>query len=112
MSLLKRHPLIAFFVLAYALSWWPWILSALHLVPTPVFAPGPFVAALVVIALSSGKTGMRAFLRRLLQWRTGLKWYLVALGIPVLQARYARSRIRTCGGQATSCFTWPVRYHR
>ena len=40
MTLLKRHPLIAFFVLAYSLSWWPWILYALHLVPTPVFAPG------------------------------------------------------------------------
>jgi uncharacterized protein len=78
MTLLKRHPLIAFFVLAYSLSWWPWILYALHLVPTSVFAPGRSVAALVVIALSGGKTGMRAFFRRLLVWHTELKWYLVA----------------------------------
>jgi hypothetical protein len=110
MSLVKRHPLIAFCVLAYALSWWPWILSALHLVPTPVFAPGPLVAALVVIALGGGKMGMRAFFRRLLQWRTGLRWYLLALGLPVSQAQYARGWIRTCAGQAASCLTWLVRY--
>ena len=42
MSLVKRHPLIAFFVLAWALSWWPWILYAFGLSPTPIASFGPF----------------------------------------------------------------------
>jgi hypothetical protein len=34
-SVLKRHSIITFFVLAYALSWWVWVLYALELFPTP-----------------------------------------------------------------------------
>jgi hypothetical protein len=33
MSLIRRYPLASFFVLAYALSWWPAILYALDLIP-------------------------------------------------------------------------------
>jgi hypothetical protein len=34
-SVVKRHSIITFFVLAYALSWWVWVLYALELFPTP-----------------------------------------------------------------------------
>jgi hypothetical protein len=34
-SLIRRYPLITFFVLAYVLSWWPWILYALDFSPNP-----------------------------------------------------------------------------
>jgi hypothetical protein len=33
MSVVRRYPLIAFFVLAYAFSRWPWPLYALDLIP-------------------------------------------------------------------------------
>jgi hypothetical protein len=72
MRLVKRHPLITFFVLAYALSWWPAILYALDLLPQPIVGFGPSLAALVVLALTSGKSGIVGLLRRLVRWRVGI----------------------------------------
>jgi hypothetical protein len=53
MSVVRRYPLIAFFVLAYAFSWWPWPLYALDLIPGYIVGFGPFLAALVV-AIANG----------------------------------------------------------
>ncbi len=83
MSLVKRHPLIAFFMLAFALSWWPWILYAFGLSPTPIASFGPFLAALVVLAITQGKSGIGGLLRRMVRWRVGIRWYAVALLLPV-----------------------------
>jgi hypothetical protein len=35
-ALVKRYRLTAFFILAYALSWWAWIPYALGVFPNPV----------------------------------------------------------------------------
>ena len=78
----KRYPLIAFFVLAYALSWWPSILYALGLSPQPIAGFGPFLAALAVLAITRGKSGIGGLLRRMVRWRVGLKWYALALLLP------------------------------
>jgi hypothetical protein len=53
MAVVRRYPLIAFFVLAYAFSWWPWPLYALDLIPGYIVGFGPFLAALVV-AIANG----------------------------------------------------------
>jgi hypothetical protein len=58
----KRYPLTAFFVLACALSWWPWILYAFDLAPNPIVGVGPFLAALVVLAVTEGKSGVMGLL--------------------------------------------------
>jgi hypothetical protein len=44
-SVVKQHPLVTFFVLAYALSWWAWIPYTLGFFPNPVASFGPFLAA-------------------------------------------------------------------
>jgi membrane protease YdiL (CAAX protease family) len=82
-SAVKRRPIITFFVLAYALSWWPSILYALDLSPQPIAGFGPFLAALAVLALTHGRTGIGGLLRRMVRWRVGLRWYAVALLLPV-----------------------------
>jgi hypothetical protein len=82
-SLIIRYPLITFFVLACALSWWPWILYSIDLLPTPIVGFGPFLAALLVLALTRGKTGVVGLLRRMVRWRVGLQWYAAALGLPI-----------------------------
>src|SRR5215218_5720365 len=81
-SLFRRHTLISFFVLSYALSWWPSILYALDLSPQPVAGFGPFLAALIVLALTRGKGGVGGLLRRMVRWRVGPRWYAVALLLP------------------------------
>jgi hypothetical protein len=65
MSAVRRYPLIVFFVLAYMFSWWPWPLYALGLAPGTILGCGPFVAALVVLSLTSGKVGVLGLLKRM-----------------------------------------------
>jgi membrane protease YdiL (CAAX protease family) len=81
----RQHRMLAFFVLAYVLSWAPWPLAAAGVLPEEIsfFPGGPLVAALVVIAVTDGRRGYRQLLTRLVRWRVGWLWYVVALGLPV-----------------------------
>ena len=56
----ERHPPITFFVLAYALSWWPSILYVLELYGQPVAGFGPFLAALAGPAVTRGRSEVDA----------------------------------------------------
>jgi membrane protease YdiL (CAAX protease family) len=101
-SVVKQHPLITFFVLAYALSWWAWTLYALELFPNPIASFGPFLAALVVLMVVHGKSGVVGLLRRMVRWRVGLRWYAVALLLPVGLAVAATVLNVLLGAQAPS----------
>ena len=78
---MRRHPLIAFFVLAYVLTWW--------IYPLLRFSPllglfglfGPALAAIIMAAVTGGKAGVKALLSRVVLWRVGLPWYVIALGL-------------------------------
>lgn len=78
-SPVRRHPLIAFFVLTYALSWAAIPVWASGFYPNPVFSFGPFLAALIVPGLTWGKSGIGGLLRSMVRWRVGLRWYAVVL---------------------------------
>ena len=90
---MRVFPLVAFFVLAYALSWIILVPAAFGLLPDsaggvlPWVVPfGPAVAAFVVTALTGGRPAVGQLLRRLVQWRVGICWYLlVLLGIPLVE---------------------------
>ena len=84
LSWIKRHPLIAFFALAYALSWWPWVWTALdpENAPSTILPPGPLLAALVVLVIIGGRSAVWQFLKRIVQWRVGLRWYALVLLLP------------------------------
>ena len=52
-SVVKRHPLVMFFVLAYTFSWLPWVLGTLipasrPFVLYPFFSSGPLLAVTTV----------------------------------------------------------------
>lgn len=89
-DLVRARPLSAFFVLAYLLSWVYWLVALGILGGDTLawFVPGafgPLLAALVVTGLVDGRDGTRAFMRRWVLWRVGVRWYVVALvGPPVL----------------------------
>jgi uncharacterized protein len=77
MNWLKRHDLVVFLVLAFALSWFVWPFGA------PLLPYGPIIAAFIVLALTRGRTGVRELLASIVRWRVGLRWYAVALLLPV-----------------------------
>lgn len=73
---IRRHPLLVFFVLAFAITWAP--------VPFGVFmAAGPLIGALVVTAVVGGRRGLRELCSRVIRWRVGWQWYTAALLIPL-----------------------------
>ena len=90
-SVVKRHPISTFFALGYAFSWLPWVLGTLvpairPFVLYPFFAAGPLLAALIVVPITQGRAGLRAWAARLLKWRVSPVWYAAAIGIPLTAA--------------------------
>jgi hypothetical protein len=80
-ALIRRHPLVSLFVLAYGITWLALIPFALGAFPAPMFPFGPFVAALVVAAVWWWRD-VRSLLVRMIQWRAAPRWYAFALLIP------------------------------
>ena len=109
MALLNRHRLTTFFILAYALSWWAWILYALGLFPNPIASFGPFLAAIIVLALTEGKAGLLGLFRRMVRWRVAPGWYAVALLLPTALAAIAAALNVALGAQpsAAQLRAWP-----
>jgi membrane protease YdiL (CAAX protease family) len=84
MSAVRRHPIITFFVLTYALTFLGgWALYAAGVWPIPFFTAGPLLAALIVIPLTQGLSGLRELGSRMIRWRVGWIWYAVAIGLPL-----------------------------
>ena len=90
MSIIRRHPVVTFFLLAYALSWAaiPW---------QSFFAPGVLVAALIVVSLTEGVAGLRAMGWRLIRWRVSWIWYVLAVAVP-LSVKFASIGLNTALG--------------
>jgi uncharacterized protein len=84
------------------LSWWAWILYAFGLFPNPVASFGPFLAAIVVLALTEGKVGLLGLFRRMVRWRVAPGWYAVALLLPVVLAASATALNVLLGAQPPS----------
>jgi uncharacterized protein len=106
-AFIQHHPIIAYFLLAYAGTWGATLPILLgknglgllgYTLPFPVLAllfiggtyAGPTMAGLVVTGVTSGKAGIGRLLRRYVQWKVGVQWYLVALfgylGVSLLAA--------------------------
>jgi membrane protease YdiL (CAAX protease family) len=102
-SLIRTHSLITFFMLAYALAWWIWILYAFGITFLgPIFALGPFLAAIIVTALTRGTVGLKVLLSRMVRWRVGLGWYTAALLLPVAVYLFAVSLNILLGASAST----------
>jgi uncharacterized protein len=108
LSVVRRHPLITFFVLTFVLSWWPWPLYAMG-VPWAIspLLPGPVLAALIVIPITQGFSGLRELGSRMIRWRVRWYWYAVALGIPLTAAAVAWTLNVALGAPAPSLATLP-----
>lgn len=89
LRLVRSSPLLLFFILAFAFTWANWVPRALAsrgwldvTVPDAlavVGGYGPALAAVIVTALTSGRTGLRHLGRRLVLWRVGVQWWGVVL---------------------------------
>ena len=90
---MKKHPLLWFFVLTFGITWGLAVilfafpdfvrrLSGPMSASNPLFILavwGPNLAAVIVTAAVSGGAGVLALLERVIRFRVGLVWYLLAL---------------------------------
>jgi CAAX protease family protein len=108
--MIKKYALVFFFSLAYLFTWSNWLPQALTSrgiisVEVPGFLTilsgfGPALAAIIVATLVSGKLGLRDLFGRLLRWRVGIQWYLIALLMPAFVALLAIAFNNWTGGAA------------
>jgi hypothetical protein len=76
LSFIKRHPVVTFATLAYLLSWWSAPFTNGQIMPQ-----GPAVAAVIVLAFTSGRSGLRNLWHRITHWRVAWYWYVIGPGI-------------------------------
>jgi len=93
-AFVKRHPVLSFYALVFAISWGGLLLvvggpDGISATPEQVerlllpallatFA-GPSIAGIVLTGLVHGRAGLRDLLARMTRWRVGVRWYAVAL---------------------------------
>jgi CAAX protease family protein len=93
-ALVSRHPVGAFFVMAYAITWIVWVPRALVDVglldwswPSVVgraWSYGPALAAVLVACLANGRSGLNELWSGLRRWRVGWLWYAIVLVVPFI----------------------------
>src|SRR5919112_5903337 len=96
-SLLARHPLTFYFLIAFSFSWLmflPGVLTyfgVLNLSDSVVGLLGitgllgPILSGFIMTAVTEGREGIGRWLRRIVRLRVGFQWYLFALiGLPLV----------------------------
>lgn len=92
---MRRHPVAAYVVLAYAVSWAWWVPLALSGAMTrtgqgwPTHVPGllgPSVAAVLVTAVVDGRRGLADLWSRVVRWRVGRGWWLLVAATALVAA--------------------------
>ena len=92
-TLIRRHPLLAYYLLTFALSWGGFLLvlgpssllntnwqaEGMFLSAVMVMLAGPSIAGLLLTGLVDGRAGYRELLLRLRKWRVGIRWYALAI---------------------------------
>jgi membrane protease YdiL (CAAX protease family) len=90
----KRHPLLSFYALAFAITWGGLIMvvgGPSEILGSPekfetrfglvllAWLAGPSVASILMTGLVHGRAGLRNLFARMTRWRVGARWYAVAL---------------------------------
>jgi uncharacterized protein len=93
-AFIKRHPVLSFYALAFAITWGGLIMvvgGPSEILGTPehfqtrfalvmlAWLAGPSVASILMTGLVHGRAGFRDLLARMTRWRVGARWYAVAL---------------------------------
>jgi membrane protease YdiL (CAAX protease family) len=101
-AVVRSRPVLTFVCVTLLISWGIWWPVAFGLVKTgPIEKIGglaPTIAGLVLTAVLTGEQGLRDLGRRLVDWRAGLGWYLLALAFSPVLLLLAVVSYRALGG--------------
>ena len=100
-ALIKKHPLLAYYLLTFALSWGGFVLvvgprslvntnwqaEGAFLSAVMAMLAGPSIAGLLLTGFVDGRAGYREVFSRLRKWRVDIRWYAIAiLPAPIIAA--------------------------
>ena len=93
-DMLRRHRIVVYVAITFAVTWGCWLgLAVTGQIVTEHFSPlyllgllGPLIGAVLTTALLDGRQGLRELRARMLRTRVGLRWWGVALGLPLAVA--------------------------
>src|SRR5918995_3389782 len=92
-ALIKRHPLLSYFALTFAITWVGFVLAVgpgripatkeqfttIPLGAILAVLVGPSASGILLTGLVHGRVGFRDLFIRIRRWRVGARWYAVAL---------------------------------
>lgn len=103
----KQNAFLSFLVLTLIFSWWWYPLFLQGTVPLALLPMGPLLAALVVVPLGFGRSGVKSWLRAGFKWRVRPIWYLIAFSFPILLTAIPAG-VNILLGATPSTAAWPT----
>ena len=100
-SFIQRNSILIFVLLAYLISW-------SIVLPTHglILSWGPMLAALIVVRLMQGRTGVSTFWKQVAYRGGGLGWYVFGLSIPVCVTLAVVGLNTYLGAKISQSFDW------
>ena len=112
----RQHPLLCYFLIAYAFTWllvMPIVLETHHVadfhMPRAIHylaVMGPAFSAVVITWLIGGHAGLRELGSRIIRWRVGRKWLLISIGSPI--AMFAAAAVVSRGVDGAWVNLWDL----
>ena len=116
---IKRHPVLMFFALAFLINWGGIAMNVAGLFPAfgeysfgydgnevalfrgrrTLLNWAPNIAAVIVLGISSGMAGVTRLFQKFFVWRAGLRWWLAVVFIPVMIGGLSVLFYQAAGGE-------------
>lgn len=79
-AFIKRHPQLVFWSIAYSTFFIGNYLGGIWF----LLIYGTFLGGAFVTYIANGRSGLKTYFGRIVRWRVGLKWYVIALSLPFI----------------------------
>jgi membrane protease YdiL (CAAX protease family) len=104
-SFIKRYPQGVFWAIAYIIGGGGYTLGRLYPSDLWIFVLwGIFLSGALITSIVDGRAGVKVYFSRLVRWRAGIHWYLIALLTPFLLGFIAYGLSTLSGAEATGGF--------
>jgi membrane protease YdiL (CAAX protease family) len=104
-SFIRRYPQGVFWGIAYIIAGGGYTLGRLY--PNDLWILtlwGIFLAGALVTGVVDGRAGVKTYFSRMVRWRAGIQWYLIALLTPFVLGFIAYGLSTLSGAEATGSF--------
>jgi len=108
-SLIKRYPQATFWIIAWSTFFFGYsmyVRSGNEMWQFLVLAT--FLGGAFVSGVADGRKGLKTYLGRIIRWRVHIKWYVVAIGLPLVLRLAAFCVTLASGAEMIANPTWGV----